>query len=76
MDEEHSRRERPLPSRPRRARHRRWWAVILLIALIGARAVAYFVKAENKGPRVAKQEAGPAVDHGGGPRILQQPETL
>ena len=28
------------------------------------------MKAENKGPRVAKQEAGPAVDHGGGPRIL------
>ncbi len=69
MDEEHSERE-ALPSRPRRARHRRWWAVILLIALIGAGAVAYFVKAENKGPRVAKQEAGPAVDHGGGPRIL------
>jgi multidrug efflux system membrane fusion protein len=50
-----------IPNRPRRAGHRRWWAVILLIALVGAGAVAYFVKAENKRPQVAKQEAGPPV---------------
>jgi multidrug efflux system membrane fusion protein len=60
MVEEHSERQ-AIPNRPRRAGHRRWWAVILLIVLVGAGAVAYFVKAENKRPQVAKQEAGPPV---------------
>ncbi len=60
MVEEHSERQ-AIPDRPRRAGHRRWWAVILLIALVAAGTVAYFVKAENKRPRVAKQEAGPPV---------------
>jgi multidrug efflux system membrane fusion protein len=60
MVEEHSERQ-AIPDRPRRAGHRWWRAGILLIALVAAGTVAYFVKAENKRPRVAKQEAGPSV---------------
>ena len=60
MVEEHAEKQ-ALPNRPRRALGRRWWAVILLVALVGAGAVVYLVKAENKRPRVAKAEAGPAV---------------
>ena len=61
MVEEHSEKQ-ALPNRPRRALGRRWWAVILLVALVGAGAVAYLVKVgERNDPGVAKAEAGPAV---------------
>jgi multidrug efflux system membrane fusion protein len=55
--------KKELPNRVSRPWFRRWWivVVVLVIGLAGAGTVVYLGKAENKGPRVGKPEAGPAV---------------
>ena len=58
MVEEHSEKQ-ALPNRPRRALGRRWWAVILLVALAGAGAFAYLVKAKINGREFLKKKPFP-----------------
>ncbi len=48
-------------NRPRGGLRRRWWAVVLLLALVGAGTVAYLVKGGNTRAPGAKPEAGPPV---------------